>query len=93
MDNITELFDIKKDDFKMWNDELSSDDVKAGKEYIIKKNKDSFTFEEYFVKSGETLNKISKDNQVDVEDLQNCNGITNPNNIKPDQQLIIITKK
>ena len=93
LDNITELFDIKKDDFKMWNDELSSDDVKAGKEYIIKKNKDSFTFEEYFVKSGETLNKISKDNQVDVEDLQNCNGITNPNNIKPDQQLIIITKK
>ena len=93
LDNITELFDIKKDDFKMWNDELSSDDVKAGKEYIIKKNKDSFTYEEYFVKSGETLNKISKDNQVDVEDLQNCNGITIPNNIKPDQQLIIIKTK
>ena len=77
----------------MWNDELSSDDVKAGKEYIIKKNKDSFTFEEYFVERGNTLNEISKDNQVDVEDLQNCNGITNPDNIKPGQQLIIIKTK
>lgn len=93
LNHITELFDIKKDDFKMWNDELSSDDVKAGKEYIIKKNKDSFDFEEYFVERGNTLNKISEDNQVDVEVLQNCNGITNPNNIKQDQQLIIIKTK
>lgn len=93
LDHITELFDIKKDDFKMLNDELSSDDVKAYKEYIIQKNKDSFDFEEYFVERGKTLNEISEDNQVDVEVLQNCNGITNPNNIKQDQQLIIIKTK
>ena len=92
LNHITELFDIKKDDFKMWNG-LNSDEVKADKEYIIKKNKDSFTFEEYFVERGNTLNEISKDNQVDVEDLQNCNGITNPDNIKPGQQLIIIKTK
>lgn len=92
LNHITKLFNIKKDDFKMWN-ESNSDDVEADKEYIIMKDKDSFTYKEYFVKSGETLNKISEDNQVDVEDLQNCNGITDRDNIKQDQQLIIIKTK
>lgn len=90
--NITELFNIKKDDFKMWN-ELNSDDVKAGKEYIIKKNKDSFDFEPYLVKDGEALSTICTEHEVEIKDVEICNGILDSEKIEAGQQLIIITKK
>lgn len=93
LDNIIELFKIEKNDFKEWNNGLSSDGVDAGAEYIIKKNRDSFTFKPYSVKKGDILNDISKEYQVNINDIIICNGITNPKEIKPDQQLIIITKK
>ncbi len=93
LDNIIELFKIEKNDFKEWNNGLSSDGVDAGAEYIIKKNRDSFAFKPYSVKKGDILNDISKEYQVNINDIIICNGITNPKEIKPDQQLIIITKK
>lgn len=94
LNHITELFNIKKDNFKDWN-ELNSDDVKADFEYIIKKNKDSFTFKPYSVKEvdileGDILNEISNEYQVDINDVKICNGITDPKGIKPGDQLIII---
>ena len=89
---IIEMFKIEKSDFMEWN-ELISDKVIAGEEYIIKKNKDSFAFELHPVKKGDILNDISKEYQVNINDIIICNGITNPKEIKPDQQLIIITKK
>lgn len=92
LDNITELFNIKKDDFKEWN-ELRSDGVKADYEYIIKKNKDSFDFDPYLVKKGDILNDISNEYQVSINDVEICNGIENPEQIQPNQKLIIITKK
>ncbi|MBQ4548542.1 MAG: Stp1/IreP family PP2C-type Ser/Thr phosphatase [Bacteroidales bacterium] len=92
LDNIIELFKIEKNDFKEWNG-LSSDGVDAGAEYTIKKNKDSFTFKPYLVKKDDILNDISKEYQVNINDIIICNGITNPKEIKPDQQLIIITQK
>ena len=92
LDNIIELFKIEKNDFKEWNG-LSSDGVDAGAEYTIKKNKDSFTFKPYLVKKDDILNDISKEYQVNINDIIICNGITNPETIKPDQQLIIIIQK
>lgn len=91
LNKIIELFKIEKKDFKEWNG-LSSDGVDAGAEYTIKKNKDSFTFKPYLVKKDDILNDISKEYQVNINDIIICNGITDPKEIKPDQQLII-TKK
>lgn len=92
LNHITKLFNIKKDDFKMWN-ELNSDDVKAGKEYIIKKNKDSFDFDPYLVKDGEALSTICTEHEVEIKDVEICNGILDSEKIEVGQQLIIITKK
>lgn len=92
LNHITKLFNIKKDDFKMWN-ELNSDDVKADKEYIIKKNKDSFDFDPYLVKDGEALSTICTKHEVEIKDVEICNGILDSEKIEVGQQLIIITKK
>lgn len=92
LNKIIELFKIEKKDFKEWNG-LSSDGVDADAEYTIKKNKDSFTFKPYLVKKDDILNDISKEYQVNINDIIICNGITNPEQIQPNQKLIIITKK
>lgn len=92
LNKIIELFKIEKSDFMEWN-ELNSDKVIADKEYIIKKNKDSFDFELHTVKKGDILNDISNEYQVSINDVEICNGIENTEQIQPNQQLIIITKK
>lgn len=92
LNKIIELFKIEKKDFKEWN-ELSSDEVKAGFEYTIKKNKDSFDFEQHLVKDGEALSTICTEYEGEIKDVEICNGILDSEKIKPDQQLIIITKK
>lgn len=92
LDNITKLFKIDKKDFKEWN-ELSSDEVKADFEYTIKKNKDSFAFKTYIVKKDDNLGNIGKTYEFNIEDLQTCNGITDPKTIQDKQELIIIIKK
>lgn len=92
LNKIIELFKIEKSDFMEWN-ELNSDKVIADKEYIIKKNKDSFDFELHTVKKGDILNDISNEYQVSINDVEICNGIENTEQIQPNQKLIIITKK
>ena len=92
LNKIIELFKIEKSDFMEWN-KLNSDKVIADKEYIIKKNKDSFDFELHTVKKGDILNDISNEYQVSINDVEICNGIENTEQIQPNQKLIIITKK
>lgn len=43
----------------------------------------------YIVKTGDTLSKIAKDNNISVKDLQKWNNITDPNVILEGQELII----
>lgn len=91
--NICDLFNVKVDDFLEWNNYKSVNNVGGnGTELKIIKDEGYFRYELYEVKKDDILNDISRTYNVKIEDLQNCNGITNPNNIKPDQQLIIIKK-
>ncbi len=91
---ICDLFNVKVDDFLEWNDYESANNVGGnGTELKIIKDEGYFWYELHEVKKDEILNDISETYNVKIEDLQNCNGITNPNNIKPDQQLIIIKTK
>lgn len=92
LNKIIELFKIEKKDFKEWN-ELSSDEVKAGFEYTIKKNKDSFDFEQHLVKDGEALSTICTEYEGEIKDVEICNGILDSEKIEAGWQLIIITKK
>lgn len=92
LDNITKLFKIDKKDFKEWN-ELSSDEVKADFEYTIKKNKDSFDFEQHLVKDGEALSTICTEYEGEIKDVEICNGILDSEKIEAGWQLIIITQK
>lgn len=92
LDNITKLFKIDKKDFKKWN-KLNSDEVKSDVEYTIKKDKDSFAFTTYIVKKDDNLGNIGKTEKVNIEDLQTCNGITDPKTIQDKQELIIIKNK
>lgn len=92
LENITKLFKIDQKDFKKWN-KLNSDEVKSGVDYTIKKDENSFDFTTYIVKKGDNLINIGKTNKVEIEDIQNCNGIKDSKTIQPKQELIIITKK
>ncbi|MBQ3594072.1 MAG: hypothetical protein II981_01515 [Bacteroidales bacterium] len=45
------------------------------------------------MKDGEALSTICTEYEGEIKDVEICNGILDSEKIKPDQQLIIITKK
>lgn len=87
--NICDLFNVKVDDFLEWNNYESANNVGGnGTELKIIKDEGYFWYKLHEVKKDDILNDISETYNVKIEDVQNCNGITNPDNIKPGQQLI-----
>lgn len=92
--NICDLFNVKVDDFLEWNKYESANNVGGnGTELKIIKDEGYFWYKLHEVKKDDILNDISETYNVKIKDVQNCNGITNPDNIKPGQQLIIIKTK
>lgn len=58
-------------------------------EYIIVPNNQSTNFKTYYVKTGDSLYSIARENGISVDDLVMLNGLNKNDYIYPNQQLLL----